>query len=140
MVVLSELNCDCLAAQDQEGPCRHVHGFCQHLRMDPELYTSGLYSVNMYNQTYQEITPPLVFDLDAIEEDERFTAPTAKPFQGRKQVKRKRKGERPGKQNEGQARGWCNKAGHNIRSCDDPEQVMRRQRNRQSIMHLHNLA
>ena len=78
---------------------------------------------------YEEVLPPLVYDLASIEEDEQFAAPTCKAFQGHKQTKQKRKGERPGKQTAGQACGWCGKQGHNIRSCDDPEQQRKRQQN-----------
>ena len=111
VVVLSELNCDCLGAQDRIGPCRHVHAFCRHLKKDPEQYMSYIYSVITYKETYKEVTSPLVVDLNTIEEDHRFSAPTLKPFQGRKQMKRKRKGDRASKQTEGQACGWCGKEG-----------------------------
>ena len=77
---------------------------------------------------YEEVMPPLVYDLASIEEDERFAAPMCKAFQGRKQVKRKRKGDKPQKQTLSQVCGWCGKADHNIRRCPDPVQQRKRQR------------
>ena len=64
----------------------------------------------------------MILILTSIEENERFAAPMCKAFQGRKQVKRKRKGDRHQKQTAGQVCGWCGKTGHDIRGCDNPVQ------------------
>lgn len=54
VVKLQEMSCTCLEFQDWKLPCCHIIAVCKEQTLDPEDYTSQLYSVNTHHNIYSE--------------------------------------------------------------------------------------
>lgn len=54
VVNFQEMSCTCLEFQHRKLPCRHVMAVFKEQTLDPEDYTSQLYSVNTYRNIYLE--------------------------------------------------------------------------------------
>lgn len=62
IVNLSEGTCTCLDFQDKNLPCRHAILACREFNLEPEVYTSQVYSLNSYQNTYKIPMPPICLE------------------------------------------------------------------------------
>ncbi len=54
LVNLHESTCTCLKFQARHLPCRHAMAFCKDLVLEPEEFTSSIYTVENYGNIYSE--------------------------------------------------------------------------------------
>ena len=117
LVNLQESTCTCLKFQDRHLPCRHAMAFCKDQVLDPDDFTSPVYTVDNYRNTYSQdfaLDPIRVQDLESSVS---CLAPLVQKKSGRPQKKRLRKSA----QKRIKAKRHCTISGsknHNRRQCD----------------------
>lgn len=113
------MSCTCLEFQHRKLPCRHVMAVFKEQTLDPEDYTSQLYSVNTYRNIYLEDYALDPIRIEDLKPSSRCRAPLIQKKSGRPQKKRLRKSL---KQKKKQHCTICGSENHNRRQCDgNPE-------------------